>query len=163
MTCDRCQSLYYPQPTSWKARIVRSEGVVDEKNRVTFAVARIEDPYKLIAASTNDNALPMGTFVAANIEGTTVDNVIRVPRRALRGNNQLIFVDAENKLRIRDVDVVRADAEYAYLRGGSIAGDRISMTTIESPMNGMKVRTGDDPVDSIADDAEDKQLAADND
>jgi len=37
------------------------------------------------------------------------------------------------------------------------------MTTIESPMNGMKVRTGDDPVDSIADDAEDKQLAVDND
>jgi RND family efflux transporter MFP subunit len=151
------------QPTSWSARIVRSEGVVDEKNRVTYAVARIEDPYKLNATSALENTLPMGTFVAANIEGTTVDNVIRVPRRALRGNNQLIFVDAENKLQIRDVDVVRADAEFAYLRGGSIAGDRISMTTIESPMNGMKVRTSDDPVDSTAADTKEKRLAADND
>ncbi len=150
------------QMAHWQAQIVRTEGVVDEKNRVTYAVARIPDPYKLNTNMSAESALPMGTFVAANIEGATVDNVVRIPRSALRGNNQLMFVDAENRLHIRNVDILRADAEYAYLRGGAIIGERISTTALESPINGMKVRTSDDPVDSSEADQE-QRLAAGSD
>ena len=144
-------AVQHGRTAQWSARIVRSEGVVDEKNRVTYAVARIEDPYRLRDAPTHATALPMGTFVAANIEGLTVDGVIRVPRSALRGNGQLMFVDAENRLRIRSVDVLRADADYAYLRSGDMPGDRISVTAIESPINGMKVRTGEEADDETTD------------
>jgi hypothetical protein len=144
----------------WKAQIVRTEGVVDERNRVTYAVARIADPYQLNSDKGDESPLPIGTFVAADIEGATVDNVIRVPRGALRGNNQLMFIDGDNRLRIRNVDIVRADADYAYLHGGSIIGDRIITTTLESPINGMKVRTSDGPVDTS--DNEEQQLAAES-
>ena len=150
------------QMAHWKAQIVRTEGVVDEKNRVTFAVARVKDPYRLISNESNESPLPIGTFVAANIEGATVENVIRVPRGALRGNNQLMFIDADNRLRIESVDIVRADAEYAYLRGGAMVGDRISTTALESPINGMKVRTSDDPVDTSGN-GEDRQVVAESD
>jgi RND family efflux transporter MFP subunit len=150
------------RPAHWQARIVRTEGVVDEKNRVTYAVARIADPYKLHTDTNTEPPLPMGTFVAANIEGATVANVIRVPRSALRGKNQLMFIDAENRLQIKNVDIVRTDADYAYLRGGTMLGDRISITTLESPINGMKVRTSDDPVDTPEDD-EEQRLAAGSD
>jgi len=148
--------------THWQARIVRTEGVVDESNRVTYVVARIEDPYRLNSPTGSESPLPMGTFVAANIEGTTVAGVIRVPRSALRGNDQLMFVDADNRLRIGKVDVLRADAEYAYLRSGAMLGDRISTTAIESPINGMKVRTADDPVAEPEADKE-QRLAAESD
>jgi RND family efflux transporter MFP subunit len=146
----------------WEARIVRTEGVVDETNRVTYAVARVADPYKLGDEVSAETPLPMGTFVAANIEGATVSNVIRVPRSALRSNNQLMFVDAENRLQIRNVEVVRADADYAYLRGATLIGDRITITTLESPINGMKVRIGDEPVNS-SDEDEEQRLAAESD
>jgi RND family efflux transporter MFP subunit len=145
---------------TWQARIVRTEGVVDEKNRVTYAVARVEDPYRLKQSSMSETPLPMGTFVAANIVGATVSNVIRVPRIALRGNNQLMFVDADNRILLKNVDVIRADAEYAYLSGASLPADRISMTVIESAMNGMKVRTTDDPVADPATVDGDERLAA---
>ena len=141
----------------WPARIVRTEGVVDENNRVTYAVARIEDPYRLNTGSEAGSPLPMGTFVAASIEGTTVRNVIRVPRSSLRGKDQLLFVDEDSRLRIGTVDVLRADAQYAYLRGGAQAGDRISLTAIESPINGMRVRTVGDSPDRAA-----ETLAPDN-
>lgn len=150
------------RPAHWQARIVRTEGVVDEKNRVTYAVARISDPYKLSGESDNESALPMGTFVSASIEGTTVANAIRVPRSALRGNNQLMFIDAEDRLRLRQVDIIRTDARYAYLRGGEKIADRISITTLESPINGMKVRTSDEPVD-VTEDDEERRLAAEGD
>jgi hypothetical protein len=126
---------------------VRSEGVVDENTRVTYAVARVEDPYRLRSADDGVTPLPVGTFVAASIEGATVEGVVRVPRSALRGNGQLVIVDGEDRLEIRNVRKLRADAEYAYLTGGVVEGERISLTVIENPINGMRVRTEDDPVD----------------
>ena len=125
----------------WVAQIVRSEGVVDEKSRVTYAVARIADPYRLHSEGIS---LPMGSFVTAMINGATLDGIIRVPRNALHGSDQLIFVDDESRLRIRQVDIVRTDAEFVYLTGGVAPGDRIVMTVLETPLNGMKIRTVDD-------------------
>lgn len=149
------------RPAHWQARIVRTEGVVDETNRVTYVVARISDPYLLADKTKHETPLPMGTFVSASIAGKTLANVIRVPRSALRANNQLMFVDAENRLRIRQVDVVRTDAQYAYLRGGERIADRISITTLESPINGMKVRTSVEEPGEVSED--EQQLAAEGD
>jgi RND family efflux transporter MFP subunit len=124
--------------TEWEAQIVRSEGVVDERSRVTYSVARVVDPYKLHKPGT---ALPIGTFVAATISGSNAVDVIRVPRTAIRGSNQLLFVDAENKIEIRSVEILRADTRFAYISGGAQAGERITVTAIETPTNGMSVRT----------------------
>jgi RND family efflux transporter MFP subunit len=130
------------KPATWQARIVRSEGVVDEKSRVTYAVARIDDPYGLHREGI---PLPVGTFVTADIAGRVMDDVIRVPRSALRAASQLLIVDDDNRIRIRDVDVIRADARYAYIGGGAEAGERIAVSAIETPLNGMYVRTTDRP------------------
>jgi RND family efflux transporter MFP subunit len=124
----------------WDARIVRSEGVVDERSRVTYAVAQVADPYQLHG---NGTSLPIGTFVSADISGSTVLDVIRVPRAALRGANQVLVVNDESTIEIRTVDVIRSDATYAYVSGGVSAGERITTTSIEAPTNGMSVRTTD--------------------
>lgn len=122
----------------WSAQIVRTEGVVDDKSRVTYAVARIADPYQLHG---DDNPLPVGTFVAAQIEGSEAKNVIRVPRRIVRGSDELMFVDADNKLQFGKVNILRSDANYIYVNGGAKPGDVIVTTVLESPVNGMPVRT----------------------
>jgi len=124
--------------TEWQARVVRTEGVVDEKSRVTYAVAMIEDPYQL---NGDGHVLPMGTFVSAEIQGSTTGEVIRVPRSALRGSSQLLFVDSDERIRIRDVNVIRSDSKFAYVQGGAETGERICLTALGSPVNGMKVRT----------------------
>lgn len=125
----------------WPAKIVRSEGVVDESSRVTYAVAKIDDPYAL---DSEQEPLPMGTFVTASIEGVAMQGLLRVPRYALHGSNQLLFVDSEKRLRIRSVNIVRADSEYAYINGGAEAGERVILTAMESPINGMPVRIAGD-------------------
>jgi len=136
--------------TEWDAQIVRSEGVVDEKSRVTYAVARVVDPYRLHSAGPS---LPIGTFVAASITGSNAVDVIPVPRGALRGADQVLVVNDDNKIEIRTVDVLRADANYAYLSSGVSAGERITTTAIEAPTNGMSVRTevGDNDSNSTSD------------
>lgn len=130
------------KPAEWQAHIVRSEGVVDAKSRVTYAIARVDDPYRLHHEGT---PLPIGTFVTADIAGRAMDDVIRVPRSALRAASQVLVVDDDNRIRIRDVNVIRADAHYAYVGDGVEAGERIAVSAIETPLNGMYVRTTDRP------------------
>lgn len=136
---------YRGETGEWPARITRTEGVVDERNRVTWAVARVDDPYALRQGNDTGAALPIGTFVGARIEGATVEDVIRVPREALRGASELMFIDEENRLRVRKVEVLRTNATHAWLSSGARPGERIILTAIESPINGMRVRTSDEP------------------
>lgn len=136
------------RPVSWEARIVRTEGVIDETTRVSYAVASINDPYNRDSIDTDLPPLPIGTFVAAEIDGRTVDGIIPVPRSAIRGNGQIVVVNDENRLEIRNVDILRADAEVAYIQGGLETGELISLTVIENPINGLQVRP--DPVEPEA-------------
>jgi len=124
----------------WEARLVRSEGVVDERSRVTYAVAQLNDPYQLHG---DGKVLPIGTFVAADIAGSSAFDVVRIPRAALRGAEQVLIVDDENKIEIRTVTVLRSDQRFAYVGGGVSPGDRITTTAIEAPTNGMSVRTAE--------------------
>jgi hypothetical protein len=62
----------------------------------------------------------------------------------LRGSDELVFVDEDNKLRIRKVRIIRADSRFVYLGEGAKSGDRVVMTALETPVNGVTVRiTGD--------------------
>ncbi len=123
--------------TEWAATIVRTEGVVDEASRVTHAVARVDDPYSLHGEGP---VLPVGTFVAATIDGASAANVIRIPRVYVRGSDELVFVERDNKLAIRKVDIIRSDSDYVYVSNGASPGERIVATALEAPVNGMSVR-----------------------
>jgi len=136
----RLSAVQKGKRVEWLAQIVRSEGVVDERSRVTYAVASITDPYQLHG---NGTPLPVGTFVAASIDATTSVESIRVPRGALRGADELIVVNDDNRLELRTVEILRSDAQHAYISDGVSLGERISITAIEAPTNGMSVRTSD--------------------
>jgi hypothetical protein len=100
-------------------------------------VALVSDPYRL---HSEGSPIPVGTFVAASIEGSTAVNVMRVPRGMVRGSDELILVDDDNKLRFRSVNIVRSDADYVYINDGVVAGERVVATALESPVNGSLVR-----------------------
>jgi len=125
------------QPTKWLAKIVRTEGVVDEKSRVTYVVARVDDPYRL---HSDGPALPVGTFVSAEIQGTVAENIVRVPRSVVRGSDKIVLVDDQDTLRIRQVDIIRSDENYIYVTGAELAGARVVQTALETPVNGAPVR-----------------------
>jgi len=154
----RLSAIQRGRLVQWAAKIVRTEGVVDESSRVTYAVARVADPYRL---HSEGETLPMGTFVAAVIEGSTAEAIIRVPRGILRGADELLFVEADNTLRFRNVKIVRSDADYVYFSDGAVSGDRVVITALQSPVNGMSVRvagstdTGEELSEVASVDAED--------
>ena len=125
------------QPLQWQANIVRTEGVLDERSRVIYAVAEIQDPYQREGTGI---PLQFGRFVQAQISGIAATQVTKVPRHLLRPGNQLLVVDAEQQLQFRQVQLSRADADFAYIGSGFEAADRLVVSPVTNPLAGTQVR-----------------------
>ncbi|MET1254599.1 efflux RND transporter periplasmic adaptor subunit [Aliikangiella maris] len=131
---------YAGETRQWPARLVRMEGVVDERSRVHYAVAQIADPYSLLSDHSSQPPLSIGTFVSAIIEGRTEKDLYKIPREAFKDLTNILVSDKDERLYQRHLNVVRADANYVYVREGLQTGDQVIMTAIESPVQGMPLR-----------------------
>ncbi|WP_337843357.1 efflux RND transporter periplasmic adaptor subunit [Rheinheimera sp.] len=127
----------------WNARLVRTEGMLDEQNRVIYAVAQVQDPYQL--KSSGQEVLRFGRFVKARIEGRAEDDLVLLERHLLLPDHK-VLVAADNKLEIRSVTVQRMDERYAYISAGLTDNDQLVLTAIANPLAGMALRTSADPV-----------------
>ncbi|TQV74906.1 efflux RND transporter periplasmic adaptor subunit [Aliikangiella marina] len=145
---------YAGQETRWQAKLVRMEGVVDDQSRVHYAVARISDPYSVLESTANPAPLKIGTFVTAVISGKQEDNLIKLPREVFKDLTQVLVSDKENKLYTRELEVIRSEADAVYVRSGLNDGDRVLMTSIESPVQGMSLRVAGDPEPEPAEELE---------
>ncbi|MEM7363944.1 MAG: efflux RND transporter periplasmic adaptor subunit [Pseudomonadota bacterium] len=123
---------------TWQGQVVRSEGVFDEATRIMYVVAQVDDPYALVAGSTEP--LRVGTFVSAQIEGVPGGDLIAVPRHALSRGTTLWVVDDESRIYPHDVEIVRTDEAFAYLSGGVDPGARYVSVPIDQPLPGQKVK-----------------------
>jgi multidrug efflux pump subunit AcrA (membrane-fusion protein) len=84
--------------------------------------------------------LPIGLYVKASIEGRLVDDLIALPRSVIRNNNQVLVVDAENKMYYRDVEIYRLEEERVLISGGILPGELICISPIQAVVNGMSVQ-----------------------
>ena len=133
---------------TWQGRVVRTEGEIDAKSRMVHVVARVENPYGIEEADSARPPLAIGLFVRAEIEGPLADGITIVPRSALRDDRLLMVVDADDRMRLRDVDVMRIDREEVLIRTRLGAGERVCVSPLEVVVEGMRVRTvASDPAD----------------
>ena len=119
----------------WQAEIVRTEGVVDDRSRVVYAVAEVIDPYGVLGMS-NQPELRMGTFVRASIQGLRADDVVVLPRSVLQNGNTVLVANASDQLEIRQVEVVRAEPRFIYISKGLEGGERVVTTSLDAPIPG---------------------------
>ena len=139
--------------TEWLGHIVRSEETVDPMNRMVYVVAQVIDPYGL--AKRDGAPLRSGTFVRASIEGRTQENVIVLPRHALRGKNQVWIVSEKSTLQewlgyrepshhkrliFRSVDVSFADAKQVIVAAGIQQGEQVVVSLLAAVVDGMGVK-----------------------
>jgi len=124
----------------WQGRVVRTEGEIDAKSRMVNVVARVDDPYGIGGEAGERPPLAVGLFVEAEIVGRPVEGVLVVPRASLRDDGRLQVVDAEDRLQMRSVELVRAERERAVVRGYLESGDRVVLSPPAASVEGMVVR-----------------------
>lgn len=122
----------------WDAVADRYEGEVERTSRTVILVARLNGPAMEEAAA--DPFLKPGLFVKAEVEGRSLDGVYRVPRKAFLGDNRLIVLDAESRIRFRTVVPVRGDRVSLLVKEGLAEGERICLTALAAPVEGMTVQ-----------------------
>lgn len=128
---------------SWTGRIVRTDGTIDPQTRMIHAIAQVADPYGR-GPHPDRPPLAVGMFVEAEIQGRLMRDVVTLPRAALRGEDQVLVVDPESKLRFRQVNVVRLERERVLIDSGLKEGELVSLATLTTVVDGMKVRVQQD-------------------
>ncbi|MGK0500523.1 MAG: RND family efflux transporter MFP subunit [Oceanicoccus sp.] len=126
------------QLQQWQAKLVRTEGVMDERSRVLFVVAEIADPYGLSQPQAEE--LRIGTFVKAKIEGRLINDLVRLPRHVLRPGNVVWVIDQQQRLQNRKVSLLRTSDREIYITAGLDQGDLVPLSTIRGGIPGTAVR-----------------------
>ena len=118
----------------WSGQLVRLDASLDPRTRSTFGTVEVADPFDVA-----DGDMPMapGLFVAAEIEGRTLADVLAIPAAGLRAGGRVFIMNDDDVLEIRSVIVAHATASVAYLSNGINEGDRIIVSPIRNPVAGM--------------------------
>ena len=135
--------MYGGQKYNWPGKLVRIEASIDPSSNTVQTIIRVSQP------STDEDQdenglrripLPIGLYVEADIEGRTVENIISLPRSVIRNNNQVLIVDAENKMYYREVEIFRLEEQQVLISSGILPGERICISPIQAVVDGMSVQ-----------------------
>ncbi len=122
----------------WNATIVRTEGALDEDSLELFAIARIDDPF---GRKSGHPPLRIGQPVVASIAGKVLNNVVALPRGAVRQLDQVFLVDkTELTLIAKTIVPIWSNAEHVIVRDPFIEdGALLSTTSLVYAPDGAKV------------------------
>ena len=146
----------------WQAEIARSEGVIDDKSRMSYLVAEIQDPYHLKSSTVeNDMPLRFGSYVEAKILGIEIANASLIPRYLVI-NDRIAILDNESKLHYAEIDIVRQQGADVIVSKGLIDGDKLIVSALDYPVDGMKLAlASDEPKDDdVSDEKVETQVAS---
>ena len=136
------KGMYGGQEHHWRGKLVRTEASIDANSNTVQVIIRVIQPNAVTDAGESGWAtmpVPIGLFVEAEITGKRVDDLIALPRSVVRNNNQVLVVDAENKLYYRDVEIFRLEADRVLISAGLLPGERICISPIQAVVEGMTV------------------------
>lgn len=145
------------QVQQWQGKIVRSEGVIDNRSRMTYLVAEVVDPYGL---SSPKNELRYGSYITASIQGDRVEDVTTIPRHLII-NDRVAILDQDNKLKYQTVNMIRQQGARVVIRDGLEDGMRIITSALDYPIEGMQLALAPNEPTDDAPQSEMTQLAMD--
>ena len=122
----------------WQGELVRLDAAIDSQTRTLFGQIEVHSPYDK-NVSQHNMPLAVGLYVNAEIQGRRIENATVIPRDALRAGNNVFVVSAENRLDIRQVEVIHSSITEAIIGSGVIPSERVIVSSIRNPIPGMKI------------------------
>ena len=117
-------------------RVAKMIGALDQQTRLARVLVTVDDP---LGQRSGEPPLILDTLVEIKIEGTPIDNVIRLNREYVH-DGDTIWVMKDGKLTIRESKIVFLDPDYAYISDGLEDGDRVVTTTLATVAEGVLLR-----------------------
>ena len=120
--------------------LFRLVGALDAQTRLARVLISVPDPLVHKASMDTLPPLMIGAFVESHIQAREIQDVVRLNRDYLRQGGT-VWVMEDRKLRIRNVEVVFQDADYAYIRKGLSDNDQVVTTDLSTVVEGSDLRT----------------------
>lgn len=124
---------------SRKGSIFRLVGTLTDQTRLARILVEVPDPHGYLQENTDQPRLMIGSFVEANIQAQELENVVRLSRDYVRQNDK-IWVNENDTLRIRNADILFRDANYAYITEGLEGGEQVVITNLTTVVDGSPLR-----------------------
>jgi RND family efflux transporter MFP subunit len=131
---------------TWEGRLVRIEASVDARTRLVYGIVEVRDPFNARHAAP----LAPGMFVSARLEGASRETLVAAPRSALKRNEYVYVVSADNTIDVRQVRPAQTTADEVLFREGVADGERVVVSVLTSPRQGMAVTPIDRAGESTA-------------
>lgn len=122
---------------TWPARLDRLTGEVERSTLSAYGIARVE-------ANADGSYPPVGLFVEATVPGQQLNEVVEIPRAVVRGG-EVIWVENDGRLAKRAIDVLQPRRATLIVQGDFQENDRLVLTRLAAPLEGMQVEVVDDP------------------
>lgn len=120
---------------TWPGRVNRVEGKINDKTRMVNVVIRVPAPY------ATRPPLSVGQFAEIEIDGQSLSDAAVIPRAALHDANTVWAVNPEEgRMYFRNVSIARMDERGVVVQHGLKASDRVVVSPLKAPTDGMKVR-----------------------
>jgi len=128
---------------TWEGRLVRTEAAVDARTRLIYGIVEVRDPFNARHAAP----LAPGMFVTVRLEGASRETLVAAPRSALKRNEFVYVVTPENTIDVRQLRPAQTTADEVLFREGVADGERVVVSVLTSPRQGMAVT----PIDRAGD------------
>jgi len=132
--------VIYGQNQECSGTVIRLMGDLASEGRMARVLVEVIDPIGLKASKQNRVPLLIGEYVRVKIFGRKLDRVFQIPRSALRDNSNIWIAGENQTLEIRKVRPIWRDAEVVLLQDGLTSGERLIVSDLPAPVNGMPVR-----------------------
>jgi RND family efflux transporter MFP subunit len=116
--------------------VQRFIGALDKQTRLARVLVSVKDP---LSQQSESPPLVLDSIVQLSITGQTLKDVVRLQRDYLRPDDT-VWVFEDDKLSIRQVEVIFRDAEFAYIREGLNDGDEVVLTNLSRVRDGAELR-----------------------
>jgi RND family efflux transporter MFP subunit len=124
-------------------RVIRRLPSVDPAGRMARVLVEVADPLALEPANAALPPVLAGSYLRAQIVGIPLEEAIVVSRNHLREGDVVWVMTEASALSVREVDVLYRGPERVLVGSGVKAGERIVVTPLATPVDGMKLRTAE--------------------
>jgi RND family efflux transporter MFP subunit len=123
----------------WPARFTRINDSIDPETRTAGVIVTVDDPFRH-ALPGSKPPLTKNMFVEVQLKGRPRPGQIVIPRAALHGTNVYI-VNNKGRLEIRPVEVAFSQSDFAVIKSGLKAGEKIVISDPIPAISGMLLET----------------------
>ncbi len=115
--------------------VIKLLGDLDPRGKMARLLVEIKDPL----GSNGELPLLLGAYVSVEIQGPQIEQVIKLPRLAVR-DNDTVWVKDGSVLRFVNVEIIWSMGDHAFVKGAISDKAEIVINRISAPVEGMSIK-----------------------